>query len=171
MQMSAVVPVKCCIGIETEVLRHNIAVQFNRTLMLSMPDINLPVMFIHADINTFTSLNSITKLYMYDAVYTPSLLEKIKCIFNHTSSIQFIATTQNLKKLGFDVDLHCELGSLVGRGGNMSHQFYIYKSNHYVYNDLSSIVDSRLSNAILVGTNQEMRYAEVDKYMYSVHNT
>ena len=81
MQMSAVVPVKCCIGIETEVLRHNIAVQFNRTLMLSMPDINMPVMFIHADINTFTSLNSITKLYMYDAVYTPSLLEKIKCIF------------------------------------------------------------------------------------------
>ena len=75
--------------------RHNIAVNFNKTI-IEKYEKHIPIGFIHDDIISFDSLNGVSKIYMYDKVFDPDLMEKISMIINNTCTIQLIATTRNL---------------------------------------------------------------------------
>jgi hypothetical protein len=174
MRFVALSKCKVRVGIEIESERHNIAMNFIKKIMETYPDIEIPVAFANDTIMNFTHLSGISKLFMYDAAFTEELLIAIGLIVNKTESIKYIASTKDLRELGFNVVLYKKLGSLSGRG-NMTHTFYIFKSQNYKYkfnyiNNLTT-ADNNMKTLFETAVNKEQRYEAASTYMYSIHNS
>ena len=66
---------------------------------------------------------------MYDKAFdSVELMDRIRHIFNRSTSVEFIVSTKDLiKDFNFMVTEYAKIGPLFARGGNMSSIFYIYK--------------------------------------------
>ena len=162
---------KVGLGIEVESNRHHIAMNFSKMLIAKGGDVDVPIAFTNADINDFNDLNGVTKAYMYDPAFTPQLLKSIANIFNRTESCKLIASTQNLPAYGFMVELYDTLGSLQAVGQNMSHTFYIFKSNNYYNSSVSFCLNPFITELIDIASSKIRRFTETSKFMNAVHKS
>jgi len=134
-RLQAISNCKIAVGVEVESIRHSIAVNFNLHLMENFKNQDFRVAFLNEDIRVFRTLNGFTRVYMFDKVFTSQLMMEIASIFNESKTVQYLASSQNMQnmiKFNFNVELMGESeGSLLARGGNMSHKFYFYLSKSY----------------------------------------
>ena len=150
---------KLGIGIELEPIRHDIAVGFNNALMDNFPDKDFRIAFMNADVQQISSFNGFSKIYMYDPVFTDDLMRAIGETFNKSSTVELIASTNSdLRKYGFNVEKGNTVGCLAARGGNMSHSFYIFRSDHYkTQRTLHDVIDRRIVDASNAALNKHIR--------------
>lgn len=160
---------KCGVGIECEVIRHSVATNFNKYIMTNLNAFDIPVMFLHDDINNFSDVNGITKVYMFDKAFTTELLYKIIDILNATTSIECIVSTRPfLMEIGLNCDGVQNIGSLASSGGS-THVFYVYKLKHY---DVTcNILNPLLRKVFVSVADRESRLTEATDYMNVLHHT
>jgi hypothetical protein len=168
-RIQALANCRASIGVETEVIRHNIAQNFNLRLMTSLSNLDIRVGFDHSNICTFQSFNGVTKLFMYDAVFVESDMFKISKIFNKTYTIEYlIATNGNLfDDFGFQVELVEKLGIFMAKGCQMSHSFYLYKSLLHANSTVK--LDARIESMINLASNKVLRLNVVTNYIRQFH--
>jgi len=159
---------KAAIGIEVEEQRHIISSHFNRSLIKNYPDMDIPLWYVWENIIKFPNFNGFSKIFMYDAVFTPDLMEVIAHSFNQSSSVKTIVASKNLVEYGFDVKRIKNLGSILAKGGKMSHTFYAFQSRKHCSPKLSStrgLTDPRISNYIMLATKKEERSRQVESFI------
>jgi hypothetical protein len=168
-RIQALANCRASIGVETEVIRYNIAQNFNLRLMTNLSDLDIRVGFDHSNICTFKSFNGVSKLFMYDAVFVESDMFKIAKIFNNTSTIEYlIATNGNLfDSFGFQVELIEKLGNFKAKGCQMSHSFYLYKS--LLHGNSKANPDTRIESMINLASNKLLRLEVVANYVKQFH--
>jgi hypothetical protein len=168
-RIQALANCRASIGVETEVIRHNIAQNFNLRLMTSLSNLDIRVGFDHSNICTFQTFNGVTKLFMYDAVFVESDMFSIAKIFNKTSTIEYlIATNGNLfADFGFQVELVEKLGNFMAKGCQMSHSFYLYKS--LLHGNSTVNLDTRIESMINLASNKISRLQLVTNYVKDFH--
>jgi precorrin-6B methylase 2 len=169
--LNAISNCKACIGVEVERDRHVVAETFNLRLMKLLPDFDCRIIFHNSNIDTYINLMGVTKLYMYDKVFNTALKLKIGKIVNKSLSIQYIAsTTKDLDSFGFNVTLVKPIGSLVARGGKMSHTFYLYK--HDNYSDSADYVTTpHIQTLIQIASNKQLRLERLEMNVDAVLNS
>jgi SAM-dependent methyltransferase len=113
------------VGIEYDQLRFECSMV---NLQAISKDIDINVNFIHGDIELyFNSFNGYDLIYMFDTAFIPTTIQKIKELFNKSTSVKAIICNSRLDDLGFHVSLYKSLGPLIA--GNTVRNFYIFKSN------------------------------------------
>lgn len=164
---------KCisAVGVEVESQRHIISCHYNRYLMTTNCDMNIPIWYVNDDIKIFPNFNGFSKIYMYDPVFTPDVMTAIAISFNASASVKMIASTRDLLSFGFDVNLVDNVGSLQARGGKMSHTFYIYESKRYSPEWILTISDipvKKIVESIDIASSKEKRFKQNESFLYSV---
>ena len=160
--------VKAAIGVENVVLRFNVAMNYNKYLLTIEKDVDVPITYLLEEIENFMDLNGITKLFMFDFAYSPSVLNKIIEILNLTITIQYIVSTKkNLVTYGFDGELLDNLGCLKSAGNAESHTFYLYKSNRF--DDGCAVWNPVLKTAFDTAINRNARQAIAVDHMKAFH--
>jgi hypothetical protein len=173
-RLSVLSDCRACIGIEVEPERYKMAETFNLFIMNKLKHLDFRVAFDNSDIRSYQNLNGVTKLFMYDAVFTISLKEEIGIIFNRSKSIKsLISTTKDLQEFGFNVELEENLGSLMAKGSQMSHTFYLYKSTTHLdigkQDDL--IVEDRLQQLINIASNRHLRLNTAETFSHAIQKS
>lgn len=172
-KLAAISKCRAAVGVEVETSRHIISSQFNRYLLTKNCDLDIPIWYVNDDIKNFPNFNGFTKIYMYDAVFTPDVMEAIAASFNASSSVKMIASTKHLPSYGFEVDFIENLGSVTARGGNMSHTFYVYESKRYSPEWLlnSDVPIKKVSESIDIAVYKEKRFNQTESLIYANQNS
>lgn len=165
---------KAAVGVELVVGRHILSCHFNRHLMMTtLCDMDIPVWYVNDDIKKFINFNGFSKVYMYDKAFPTDLMNAIAIIFNASSSVKMIASTKNLLEYGFQVKLITNLGSLIARGGEMSHTFYIYEATNYSTEWLlrNAVPEKKVCEYIEIASTKDRRFTENEQVIYSDENS
>jgi hypothetical protein len=96
-----------CIGLgieEVEQERQNVAMTFLKALLASnLKDMQMAVL--HEDVKNATTFNGVSKILMFDKVFTSALMGTISFIFIKSRTVKFIASTRkDFKDFGFAVN-------------------------------------------------------------------
>lgn len=172
--LAALSKCKAAVGVEIETLRHHMSSVFNRYLMTFNCDLDIPIWYVNDDIKKFPDFNGFSKVFMYDKVFTPDLMEAIALSFNASSSVKLIVSTQNLLSYGFEVNLITNLGTQAARGGKMAHTFYLYESKQYFAEWLSISSDipvKKITESIAIAVSKETRFKETESTIYAFHHS
>jgi len=169
-RMQAISKCNLAVGVEVEHMRHILAVNFSKYLMDTIPDSDFRVCFLNEDINAsfFSNFDGFSKIFMYDAAFPPETLLGIAERFNASTTVEYLASTCcNLAEFNFDVDYVRKTNSLMARGGEMSHSFYLYKSKHYRTTIPLSEINSRFSEAFEIAESRPRRTHSVSMQMHA----
>ena len=140
--------------------------------MIKLCDTDIPLCYVNDDIKDFPNFNGFSKVYMYDKVFTTDVMQAIANSFNASTSVKMIASTKDLIKYGFDVNLITTLGSLKARGGKMSHTWNVYESKRYSHEWLQSDIPvKKLADSIEVAISKQMRFEQTESLIYAYHNS
>jgi len=162
LRFSAIAGCKAVIGVEIMGVRHMLALKSNIRVMEELPSIDLRTIFCHNNILDFDTLNGVTILYMFDAAIPDTEWVYWAPKVNKSTTItKMISSKNNLKELGFDVDMVKSLGDFPSIGGHLNRVLYLYRCKNY--NPDLYEPNNRIENLIQSAANRELRLSLTEK--------